>query len=750
MALTRRQFLKWAGATGIGAVVFNGCAVPEREIVVQSSARLPEDLASGRDNFYATTAQLGPASEGVLVRVMEGRAKKVEGNPDFPLNAGKHSARAEALLQALYHPDRMSGPLERVGRGGPWRTLTWDGGLQRLVDALKSTDPKRVVFATAPYRGELASVVTRFATAYGAKLLGYEPLEQTALREATRRLTGSGVLPDFDIARSRFVLGFGADFLGTWLAPTHFARGYGEFRSGASGKRGTFIHVDARYSTTAVSADDWVAVRPGSEGLLALSIAYVMVREGLADTAASSALTGGQGARALDAYAPNNVVAQIAGSHRGGALDADAIVRIARAFADPANRPAVAIGGGSAAAHTNGTFNVQAILALNYLAGSVNKPGGMLLNPATHQTQVTATPLRAWAAELARMREGEVDVLVVRDADLLHGLPGSLDAARAISRVKKVVSLSSFLDETTAAADLVLPASTGLEEWGTDTPDPGPGYGLVGLQQPVVTSYRQTLAFGDILLRAAKDLGLRGEWPQNMRDAVRTTAQALHRSGGGSVRAPTFEEFWRVALQRGGWWDQAGTVKTVAAPPALPARAEAEFTGNATAYPFYLVPFEPIGIGTGMAHLPWLQAAPDPVTTMAWQTWVEVNPRTAASLDLKAEDVVIVESSTGRTLEAVVYVNPAAPPQVLGVPFGQGHRQFTQYAAGRGANVADILAPAEDKDTGAWAWAATRVRLVKTRKRLAHAKLEGTEPAVEGEEKIIEVLRVSSRGRLSA
>ena len=104
MSLSRRQFLKWAGATGIGAVVFNGCTVPQEEIVVQSSLELPEDLVTGRDNYYATTAQNLGSSEGVLVRVMEGRAKKIEGNPDYPLNAdptggslGRHGLRLSLI-----------------------------------------------------------------------------------------------------------------------------------------------------------------------------------------------------------------------------------------------------------------------------------------------------------------------------------------------------------------------------------------------------------------------------------------------------------------------------------------------------------------------------------------------------------------------------------------------------------------------------------------------------------------------------
>ena len=132
MGLTRRQFLKWAGVTGVGAVVFNGCRVPDHEIQVQSPVEIPEDLVTGRDNYYATVAQVGAGSEGLLVRVMEGRAKKVEGNPDYPMNTGKHHIRSETLLQAAYHPDRIKSPMLRIAKGGPFRAIGWPEALDRL------------------------------------------------------------------------------------------------------------------------------------------------------------------------------------------------------------------------------------------------------------------------------------------------------------------------------------------------------------------------------------------------------------------------------------------------------------------------------------------------------------------------------------------------------------------------------------------------------------------------------------------
>ena len=422
MGLTRRQFLKWSGATGVGAVVFAGCTVPEEEIRVQSPLRLPEDLVTGRDNFYATTFQNGASSEGLLVRVMEGRAKKVEGNPDFPVNTGKHGIRSEALLQALYHPDRVRGPFIRDQRGAPLRSATWPEALAKLAEVLSEADPNSVLMATAPYRGQLATVTTLFAEAYGAQLLGFDPLDNTVLRKAMQDLFNQEALPDFDLAKTNFLLNFGTDFLGTWIAPTHFMRGYGEFRQGESrnGRRGHFVHVEPRMSTTAASADEWVYVNPGSEGLLAMSMAYVIIDKGLGNADAAAALTGGRGASALNRYEPSRVAAEIGipGDH-----GAERIEELAMAFAAPENRPALAIGGGGAAAHTNGLFNLKAIYSLNFLVGSVHQPGGLVFNPSRSVTRIPDAPLRTWNAALDRMRAGEVSVLLVRDANLVHGAP---------------------------------------------------------------------------------------------------------------------------------------------------------------------------------------------------------------------------------------------------------------------------------------------------------------------------------------
>ena len=298
MALTRRQFLTLAGGSAAGAILFQACGVPEDELLVQAPVEMPEDLVTGRDNWYATLCRQCATSEGIVVRVMEGRAKKVEGNVDYPINRGAHSARCEGGLQALYHPDRIRGPMVRVGERGAkqFREVSWEDAIGRLTFALENIKSNgresSVVLATDPINAHLDMVVDAFTSAYGARRMTYQPLEQTTVKAAIRQVFGQDTMPDFDIANASAVLSFGADFLNTWVSPVRYGRGYGEFRD-TEHARGTFIHVDSRFSMSGANADTWVYVKPGMEGMLALSIAQVIIADGLADAGAADALTAG-------------------------------------------------------------------------------------------------------------------------------------------------------------------------------------------------------------------------------------------------------------------------------------------------------------------------------------------------------------------------------------------------------------------------------------------------------------------------
>ena len=294
MAVTRRQLLRFSGMGLLGAVIFAGCRIPDREFIAESPVLIPEDLVEGQDAFFATLARPSTGVESVLVRVMQGRAKKIEGNPDYPMSRGKHTAQAEAALQELYHPDRIATPLRRVGeRGsGQFQSISWDEAMNELQAKLTeySGNPGSVAMITEPLRGVLGTVVERFAANYGAQRLAFEAVDQTVVRRVFKDLFNQDRLPIFDVQNAHYVLSFGADILSNWHAPLHYNWQYGEFRGTESGERGTLVQIEPRFSLTAANADQWIHVNPGTEGVLALALAFVILEERLGDAAAMDTL----------------------------------------------------------------------------------------------------------------------------------------------------------------------------------------------------------------------------------------------------------------------------------------------------------------------------------------------------------------------------------------------------------------------------------------------------------------------------
>ena len=144
-----------------------------------------------------------------------------------------------------------------------------------------------------------------------------------------------------------------------------YSRAYGQFRQGRD-NRGTLVQIEPRMSMTAANADKWHYINPGTEGIAALSIAYVLMTDSAdrLDAAAVDAMTGGAGAQALSAFAPESVAGNTG-------LSADYIRKIAHDLAG--SQHSLVIGGGSAAAHTNGLANMKAIYSLNILLDSITR-----------------------------------------------------------------------------------------------------------------------------------------------------------------------------------------------------------------------------------------------------------------------------------------------------------------------------------------------------------------------------------------
>ncbi|MGH7530215.1 MAG: molybdopterin-dependent oxidoreductase [Gemmatimonadales bacterium] len=717
--IDRRRFLKVLGVTGAGAATLSACGIgPEPTEKLIPYLIQPEDQIPGIATFYASTCRECSAGCGIHVRVREGRAVKIEGNPDSPLNRGRLCSRGQAALQGLYNPDRVRGPLVR-NAAGSFEPIAWDDAISRLQTTITAAARGRaIVFLSGAEASSFGDLVDAWMAQLGGRRVGYEPFAFEALRTGNRIAFGTSAVPWYDFANARSIIAFGADFLDTWLSPVAFQNGFSAahaFDAARAASKARFVYVGPRLSLTGMNADEWIAALPGTEGLLALAMAQVIVSQRLAP-----ALSASDTARLgdlLERHRPAAVAPAIG-------IDAAVIGRLARDFAAEARAGGgrgLAVAGGMAAHYANGAEIVAAVNVLNYVAGAV----GTLVNfDAELPPSATAGAFRDITALTADMAAGRLasGVLLIHGANPGHSLPGSF--TQALGRVGFKVSFSSYMDETAAACDMILPDHHPLEQWA----DSRPRAGVYALQQPVVQPVFDTRHTGELVLRLA-------ERPGTFRDYLQDRWRDVQRRARGGA-GQSFEQFWAEAVQHGGVYDVAPAAparpaqrvrlaETVASivvgvPPATPGQAE-EHTVVVFPHPI-------LHDGRG-ANKPWLQELPDPVSKIAWHGWVEVHPDTAARWGVATGDFLRIQSTFGGVL-APVWITRAVRPDVLALPTGQGHTAYGRYAKDRSFNAFELLGT-EPNAYGGRSFV-VRARVSKTGEHRRMASTEGS-PRERGE-----------------
>jgi anaerobic selenocysteine-containing dehydrogenase len=317
-------------------------------------------------------------------------------------------------------------------------------------------------------------------------------------------------------------------------------------------------------------------------------------------------------------------------------------------------------------------------------------------------------------------------VLLIHGTNPVFELPRALGFNEALAHVPFVVSFNPTVDETAIHSDLLLPDHTTLEGWGYHVPPLSEQLAISG-QQPVMRPLYDTRATVDVLLAAAKQVGgdLDQALPWSNEVELLKDLTAAWRPEGSSADA-----FWATWRRQGGWWPDGETWRVPEPTAAFEAPltlSAPTFEGEPADYPYTLFVYPSITLFDGRgANKSWLQETPDPMTTVSWQTWIEIHPDTAKELGVEDGDVVRVRSRAGQVseIEALVYVYPGIRTDVVAMPVGQGHDQYGRFAQGQGSNPVKLLVPVADEETGALCWNATRVRIEPVGKRKALARLE--------------------------
>ena len=612
MRVTRRGFFRALGGVAGAAAMVEG-----RLTRAEQTGRDLGAWATPEEVLVPSVCQQCPGGCGLLVRVLDGEVAGLSGNPLHPVNRGGLCPKAYGGLQLLNDPDRLKGPMVRDGARGRFRSMDWDEGLAlvrtRLAKLRAEGLSHTVAILGGQYRGYRDTLWRRFAQAYGTpnyvRVRCLAP-EKPAL--AHRLMQGVATPLAYDLGEARLILSFGAGLLESWLGPVHASQAFARLRRSGDRPRGQFIQVDPRRSATAVKADRWVPIVPGTDGILALGIANAMIREGLYDQefvdehafgfedwtdAAARPVTGFKNL-ALKEYGLLTVSAATG-------VPVKTILEIARDLGTI--RPAVVIGERGPAYGPDDLHTRMAIHSLNALVGNLGIRGGLLTQgglplaslPPLEQDETARRGLGhprldgagvgeyllasdAPQALPGRILEGTpypINVLFLFATNPVANHPAHEAFARAIERIPFVVSFSPFLDESSALADLILPDHTYLERWQDDQVTHLAGFGCFSLGRPAASPRHRTRNTADVLLQLAKASGgnvgsslpwekfddLLYEAGRGLYDAGRgyvvsahaeeSLRQILERQGYWAPEFESYDDFWDALGQRGAWWD---------------------------------------------------------------------------------------------------------------------------------------------------------------------------------------------------
>jgi anaerobic selenocysteine-containing dehydrogenase len=683
--MDRRNFFKIISATG---VLSTGCGSKTDKLIPLLVRE--HEIAQGEELWRPAVCTECSAGCGTIVRIMEAERvierggeqlreriaaiKKIEGNPLDPVSGGHLCARGQASVQSLYHPDRLRGPMKRTGDRGKaqFTAITWDEAIAAAAEGLKKAAQSaqgKIVFVTGPLAGSRSVAIGRFAEAFAGRPVICSVADHSVERKAAEQAFGWEGLPVYDLANAHFALGVGADFLGGWVSLVYYTRQFGNFRQGREQVRGRLVQAESRLSVTASAADKWLPLRPGTEAQFLGAVGRMLLDGGMARNREKL---------------PKGVVETFASVDVGPQLAACGLdEKRVRAVVEELGKSAAGLVlAGASVVYSNSLDAVVASHYINLMLGNVGKPGGVLAPAAA-----AVEPIANHMSDLA-----DATAVLIDGANPAYLAPRS---AGALSRAQIVISFSPFLDDSAAFADLLLPDHHALESMMAVAPAVAKQRS-VAISAPFVAPLYDTRAVEQSLSDIARKAGTEYTSP-SAKDIVQPLLSG--------------EATYDDAVRQGGLWLEAESEPAVKiAGEKLDLRA-AEFAGDAAQYPYQFQPYVSLQFHEGSgANLPWMQELPDPASSSIWGLPVEIDPKTAASLRVSSGDIVRVESPHG-SFEAPAYVHPGAVPQVVSMAIGDGHTHYGRYASGRGANPLSILAPVQEKSTGAPALGGTRIKL---------------------------------------
>lgn len=683
----RRDFLKYLGFSTAAATIAS-CKVPVRKAIPYVNR--PENVTPGVAKYYATTYVCDGDVLPVVAKVRDGRPIKIEGNALCSYTKGGTSPRAQASVLDLYDLYRLTHPSQRSG-ADKWQEIpTYDQADKLIQNAIGSLGGRPIVLLTNTIVSpSTKQIISGFLSRYpGSRHVQYDPVSYSGMLLGNEASFGRRSIPSYRFDRAKVIVSLGADFLGTWLSPVEFARGYSYGRKIDERKPQMSRHYqfEPHLSMTGANADIRFSHRPSETGAVALAL-YAALGGSASATIADAKLRDGIQKAAADLKAAGSGALVVCGSN------------------DPAVQQIV-----NAINTSLGAYGTT----IDWTSPLLNKQG----------VDKDLVDL------VAQMNAGQIGALFIYGANPAYEYADAAGFIAGLKKVKLSVSFNEKMDETTELCNFSLPSHHYLESWG----DAEPKAGYISFMQPTISPLFKTRPFQTALLRMSGsttdyDTWYRQYWTARLGgiNAFDKALQdgVLEGNVGANVYAGTNQEKDHKLT------DTTANPATLAAAsrqlpggpnPQLPPENAATFNGTPSSNRTS-VNFNSAGVGAAVAQIsaakkggkdelvlyqnvamasgkqsgnPWLLELPDPVTKATWGNYAMISLDKAKELKIDLDtdyeyhpDKPVIELAIGaKKVQLPILVIPGMNPNTIAVPVGYGRNAaYGKACEGIGKNM---------------------------------------------------------------
>ncbi len=712
--LDRRTFLKTAAAvTATIAVGGQFFGHPDR---TESAAK--EEVP----RLVPTVCGMCEVHCGVLAYTEGQKLLKLEGNFRHSHSLGKICPRGAAGIKLLNDPNRLKSPLKRVGNR--FEAISWEVALReigaRLVDVKQRIGAQGIAWLRHPDLADAWDM--QFMRALGSPNTFASTSLGRACRNAACQVT-VGSVPVFDVLNSRYILIFGRNFAeGIFTADVHSL-------AEAKERGAHIVVIDPRLTNTAAFAQEWIPIKPGTDGALLLALMNVLVTEKLYDAAFVTKYTKG-----FDALADYLLDKTPGWASHITDVPADTLRRLARELA--VQKPACGVDPGWhgpwGSLYGNSLQTARAALSLNALLGNYGALGGMVFPPQPKLANLpfpTLPPVAAKRADsagdkqfpLASLTDGlpqklpeiiltgkpyPIAALVVNHANPARSLPNTLKAEEALRKLELLVVIDIQMSETAELAHYILPESTYLERddplaiSARLTPE-------VALRQPVVSPRYDTRPAHAIIAGLAESAGIASAFTFTAKQSVETQMKPM---------GQTESTLEKQGVWRGKDDGLYGTPRFGTPSGKVELSCDALKTAGFDPLPVYEPPLtEPdlqsfrLLTGHEFAHTGTSTQENPYLAALSNENRLWIHPARAARLDINNEDWVVVKSEIGE-VRVKARLTEGIYPEAVWLAHGFGHAvKSRQLELDKGVNDNLLVGVRADPIAGGAALAETLV-----------------------------------------